>query len=321
MKTGADTSWDHVASWYDSLVGEERSDHFEKVIGPGTLRLLRPDSVRRVLDIACGPGSLGRQLAAMGIEAVGVDASPRLIEAARKRSQGGTDRQEPRPAARYEVGDARELTALRETLEAGAGPFDAATCVMALMNIDPLEPVFRGAAGLLREGGALVAVILHPAFRAPGQTSWGWDGDARTMGRSKFDPRARAGHEARSPLRDTPRTGAPGRLRQYRRVDGYLSAGQSPITMNPGKVAHGAAPVTTWTFHRPIQAYVKALADAGFVIESLEEWPSMRQSEPHGARASEENRARREIPMFLGVRAVKRPSVSCNPPSTSAGNT
>jgi len=93
--------------------------------------------------------------------------------------------------------------------------------------------------------------------------------------------------------------------KQYRRVDGYLSNGQVPITMNPGKAAHGAAAVTTWTFHRPIQSYVKALVDAGFVIEALEEWPSMRQSQP-GARATEENRARREIPMFLGVRAVKR---------------
>jgi hypothetical protein len=76
--------------------------------------------------------------------------------------------------------------------------------------------------------------------------------------------------------------------------------------MNPGKAARGGAPVTTWTFHRPIQAYVKACADAGLLIQALEEWPSLRQSEP-GPRAQEENRARREIPMFLGLRAVKRP--------------
>jgi len=78
-----------------------------------------------------------------------------------------------------------------------------------------------------------------------------------------------------------------------------------PITMNPGKAARGAEPVTTWTFHRPIQTYVRVLADAGLLIESLEEWPSMRRSQP-GPRASEEDRARREIPMFLGFRAIKR---------------
>ena len=42
-----------------------------------------------------------------------------------------------------------------------------------------------------------------------------------------------------------------------------------------------------------------------FVIESLEEWPSLRRSEP-GPRSAEENRARHEIPMFVGIRAVKR---------------
>jgi hypothetical protein len=36
----------------------------------------------------------------------------------------------------------------------------------------------------------------------------------------------------------------------------------------------------------------------------MEEWPSLRQSQP-GPRAQEENRARREIPMFLALRAVK----------------
>jgi hypothetical protein len=78
-----------------------------------------------------------------------------------------------------------------------------------------------------------------------------------------------------------------------------------PITMNPGYAAHGAEPVTTWTFHRPLQTYVRALAEAGFLIEALEEWPSMRRSQP-GPRAAEEDRARREIPMFVGLRAVKR---------------
>ena len=94
-------------------------------------------------------------------------------------------------------------------------------------------------------------------------------------------------------------------MRQYRRVDGYLSPGQFPITMNPGHAAHGAEPVQTWTFHRPVQTYVRLLTEAGFLVEALEEWPSMRKSQP-GPRAAEEDRARREIPMFLGIRAIKR---------------
>ncbi|MEX2218965.1 MAG: pseudouridine synthase [Phycisphaerales bacterium] len=314
-----DTSWDHVAAWYDSLIEGERSDLFQQVIVPGTLRLLprptigpegRPTQATgpegrptRILDLACGQGALARHLAGLRLEVVGVDASLRLIEVARRRTA------EAGAAARFEVGDARELEKLRDSL--GPEPFDAVTCVMALMNIDPLEPVLRGSAALLRPGGAFVGVILHPAFRSPGQTRWGWERqqeeDARGFDGPRGRPPRRDGPPPRGkhgPGRSSARPGAKP-PRQYRRVDGYLSPGQFPITMNPGKAAHGAAPVTTWTYHRPIQAYVKGLAEAGFAIEALEEWPSMRQSQP-GPRAAEENRARREIPMFLGFRAVRR---------------
>src|SRR5262249_35427207 len=158
---------------------------------------------------------LARTMSAQGLDVLGVDAAPRLIEAARRRAAAAG------LTARFEVGDARALGSL-DTGE----PFDAAICVMALMNIDPLEPVLREAAALLKPGGAFVGVILHPAFRAPGQTAWGWEED-------------RPAKPQRGPSR-------PRRVRQFRRVDGYLSPGQAPITMNPGRAAHGAAPVTTW---------------------------------------------------------------------------
>jgi hypothetical protein len=144
---------------------------------------------------------------------------------------------------------------------------------MALMNIDPLSSVLEGAASLLREGGRFVAVLLHPVFRSPGRTSWGWDQSE-------------------------------GSARQYRRIDAYLSPGQRDIVMNPGKSARGARPVVTQTYHRPLQTYVQHLAAHGLLVDRLEEWPSPRRSEP-GPRAGEEDRARREIPMFLGIRAVK----------------
>lgn len=76
--------------------------------------------------------------------------------------------------------------------------------------------------------------------------------------------------------------------------------------MNPGAAASGADRIVTLTHHRPIQTYVRLLREAGFLIDAMEEWPSARESEP-GPRAAEENRARREIPMFLAVRAVRQP--------------
>ncbi len=162
--------------------------------------------------------------------------------------------------------DARELASLKVE-----GNFDQATCVMALSNIEPLEPVLAGVASLLKPGGAFTFVISHPAFRAPGQTEWGWDN---------------------------------AKAKQYRRVDGYLSPGQHAIEMHPGKAARGAAPTNTWTFHRPLQTYVRVLSATGFAIEQLEEWAGQRES-TSGPRAAEENRARREIPLFLCVRAIR----------------
>ncbi len=76
--------------------------------------------------------------------------------------------------------------------------------------------------------------------------------------------------------------------------------------MNPGAVAKGAKPITTVTYHRPIEHYVRACAGAGLLVSAIEEWASQRASEP-GPRAAEENRARREIPMFIAIKAVRVP--------------
>lgn len=274
----AETSWDHVAPWYDKLLEERGSDHHERVILPGVARLVQAGPGRRVLDVACGQGLLCRRLASLGCEAVGVDAAPQLVEFARSART---------PGCRYEVGDARALDRL------GLGAFDAASCVLAFMNIDPVEPVMRGIAAALKPGGVLVGVILHPAFRAPGQTSWGWD----RVGTP--DDGLASGQSLRLPGKRTAT-----QMRQYRRVDGYLSPARRQIVMNPGHVSSGDEAVVTWTFHRPIGHYVRCLAESNLLVDAMEEWPSLRVSQP-GPRAAEENRSRREIPLFLAFRAVK----------------
>ncbi|MFN7374528.1 MAG: pseudouridine synthase [bacterium] len=250
-----DTSWNQVAAWYDDLIDERKSDHYTGVIVPGTMRLVMPTPGQRILDVACGQGVIARALASLGARVTGVDAAPDLIAAAKARAA--------RDGGEFLVGDARNLASLNLP-----GNFDAATCVMALTNIEPIEPVLTGIAEQLRPGGALVLVISHPCFRAPGQTSWGFD-NAKGM--------------------------------QFRRVDGYLSTGQHRIQMHPGD----APDIVTWTFHRPLQAYIRALSQADLVVEGLEEWASRRQSQP-GPRAESENRARREIPLFLAIRATRR---------------
>lgn len=161
--------------------------------------------------------------------------------------------------------DARDLAGLK------LKDLDAVTCVMALSNIDPVDAMLIAAGEALRPGGVLVACISHPAFRVPGESAWGWDQVAK---------------------------------RQYRRVDTYMSKVSKAIQMQPGKAAFGKGEVTTWTFHRPIGEYVRTLARAGLMVDRLEEWCSQRAASS-GPRAPEENRSRLEIPLFLGIRAVK----------------
>src|SRR5512143_3212474 len=56
----ADRGWDHVAAWYDRLIGDEGSDYHRNVIIPTALRLLDVQPGERLLDLCCGQGVLTR---------------------------------------------------------------------------------------------------------------------------------------------------------------------------------------------------------------------------------------------------------------------
>ena len=91
---------------------------------------------------------------------------------------------------------------------------------------------------------------------------------------------------------------------QFRRVDQYLSEQSNQIVMNPGEVSKGKPAITTVTHHRPVSSYINAGTEHGLIVTGVEEWASQRISEP-GPRAAAENRARREIPLFMAIKFVK----------------
>jgi ubiquinone/menaquinone biosynthesis C-methylase UbiE len=86
-----------------------------------------------------------------------------------------------------------------------------------------------------------------------------------------------------------------GRKLQYRRVDRYLTPLPVPMTPLPGRA--------TRSFHRPLSAYVNALADHGLLVERMVEVPGPPPPDATDPRAAD--RARQEIPLFLGLRARK----------------
>lgn len=71
------TAWD--AQRYD------RSFGFVSRFGRDVLELLAPVPGERVLDLGCGTGDLAADLAARGIDVLGIDADPAMIAAARQR--------------------------------------------------------------------------------------------------------------------------------------------------------------------------------------------------------------------------------------------
>ncbi len=147
------------------------------------------------------------------------------------------------------------------------GSVDKTAIVLALQNIENVASVLRECARVAKKGGMVYIVLNHPAFRVPKESGWGWDEKQKV---------------------------------QYRRIDRYLSEMKVAIQMHPGDKPRQH----TTSFHRPLQYYFKALNKAGFAASFMEEWNSHKKSQA-GPRAAAEDMARKEIPLFLCLVAVK----------------
>ena len=271
------THWAEVADWYDALIGDEGSEYHREVIIPGILRMLdsraskletrnsKLETSLAILDLACGQGVLCRKLAQLGHRVTGLDAAAPLIAAAQKRNPAD------HLPIRYALADATKLRDEKGTFAAGLAPqsFDAITLVLAIQNLTPLSPVWHACHALLKPNGMLIVVLMHPCFRIPRQSDWHWDNAAAT---------------------------------QSRLVRQYLTSSSIPIQTHPGLAAHGKDASATTHFHRPLQAYINTLGNAGLLLDHIEEWPSHKKSQP-GPRQVALDRARKEIPMFLALRA------------------
>lgn len=156
-------SWDAVAHWYAGWTGTNGSRYHRTFAVPLLLELLDPRAGEHIADLGCGPGILAPPVAARGARFIGVDLSPKLIAEAR-RNHGRV--------GRFHVGDA---TNLPRHADLPAGGFDGASFLLSIQDINPLEDAMDNAARLLKPGGRLAMVMLHPCFRVPRQSGWGWD--------------------------------------------------------------------------------------------------------------------------------------------------
>lgn len=266
----SETSWENSASWYNDLLEEDKDSYQAKVILPNLLRAMDIKKTDTVLDLACGQGYFTRHFFQAGAKVVGVDIAPSMIEFALRHNSGQANKDSPN-RIEYHVSPAHKLKFIKDD------SVNIVTIVLGIQNIENMSEVFKEVARVLKRGGRLFLVMNHPAFRILRQSSWGYDEKKKI---------------------------------QYRMVDEYLSESKTSVEMNPGQAldeilsGYKKASTTTVSFHRPLQVYFKVLGKIGFGVTRLEEWISHRTSQK-GPRQNAEDKARKEIPLFMMMEAVK----------------
>jgi len=145
--------FDRIAGRYE-LLNALMSAGLNRIWNKKALQATGLQPAGRALDLACGTGSLTRDLAKrVGFEGyvLGLDFSKEMIGAAKKR---------PAPNVEYRLGDATDLQGVED------GSFDAATIAYGARNIPNLDALFGEMARVVRPGGRVVCLeIARPRGR------------------------------------------------------------------------------------------------------------------------------------------------------------
>jgi 2-polyprenyl-3-methyl-5-hydroxy-6-metoxy-1,4-benzoquinol methylase len=153
-------SWHVNASPWSRAIRSASIVSRELVTNAAILEAVGSRKPWRVLDVGCGEGWLTRALSSVGMNVLGIDAVPALVDDALK--SGGGD---------FQVLDYAAI-ARREWR---AGPFDAAVCNFSLLGAESVESLVAGLAAYLANPGYLIIQTLHPIAAcgdAPYKDGW-----------------------------------------------------------------------------------------------------------------------------------------------------
>ncbi|MDR7254352.1 SAM-dependent methyltransferase [Nocardioides sp. BE266] len=142
---------DHYDGFAEAYARENETGLFNAHYArPAVLDLLGDVSGRRILDAGCGSGPLVADFVERGADVTGFDASPEMVEIARRR-----------------LGDDATLLVadLTQPLPFGTGEFDDAVASLVLHYLEDWSGPLAELRRVLRPGGRLVVVVNHPVIR------------------------------------------------------------------------------------------------------------------------------------------------------------
>jgi SAM-dependent methyltransferase len=139
-------SWHENASAWTRAVRDGAIESRRLGTDAAIVQAVRALSPRRVLDVGCGEGWLVHAFSRAGADAVGIDASAPLLEAARE------------GPGRFVLMRYDEIARGPERL---GGSFDAIVCNFSLLGED-LLPLLVALRGKLEREGRLLIQTLHP---------------------------------------------------------------------------------------------------------------------------------------------------------------
>ncbi|GGY29765.1 methyltransferase [Rhodanobacter panaciterrae] len=138
-------AWQRNAAPWTAAVRGQQIESRRLVTDRAIIEATLSRSPRSVLDLGCGEGWFARALTVRGIEVIGIDAIPALIEQARQ--SGGDFR-----VMSYEDIASGKLNA----------SVDAVVCNFALLGNESVAGLFGAVRSLLNPHGSLLVQTLHP---------------------------------------------------------------------------------------------------------------------------------------------------------------
>lgn len=138
--------WEANAEYWVTVIRERRDRYRTELTDQAVLDAIGSCAGQKVLDAGCGEGYMARNLASLGADVIGVDVSQGLLGAAKEACSGSV------------------ICASVDALPVGDAVFDLVVCNHLFSHLHDPAGAIREFGRVLKSGGRLVILTLHPCF-------------------------------------------------------------------------------------------------------------------------------------------------------------